>query len=77
MAITIAQVDTQIGLAWAALRVDEIEYEVRGRTLRFRTLPELQEHINWLMEMRQQLVVEAAVSSGDPICPVVSYQDTE
>ena len=75
--ITLAQLDTQIDAAWTALRVNEIEYSVNGRMLKFRTLDEMQRHINWLLELKQTLTATADVAAGDPVCPVVQYQDSE
>ena len=75
--ITLAQLDTQIDAAWTALRVNEIEYSVNGRMLKFRTLDEMSRHINWLLELKQTLTAQAAVSAGTAVCPVIEYQDSE
>lgn len=75
--ITTTQVDDQIDLAWAALRVNEIEYTVQGRTLRFRNLGELQNHINWLIELKQSLTASGNASADSPLCPVVEYANPE
>ena len=75
--ITTTQVDTQIDLAWAALRVNELEYTVQGRTLKFRTLGELQRHVNWLIELKQSLTAQSNASADSPLCPVVQYQNSE
>ncbi len=75
--ITLAQIDTQIEDAWGAINLGELSYNVRGRELRHHSLSEFQQHINWLLELRQSLLGQAAVAAGDPICPVVQYQNSE
>lgn len=75
--ITLAQIDTQIDDAWSAINLGELSYNVRGRELRYHSLSEFQNHINWLLELRQNLLGQAAVAAGDPICPVVQYQNPE
>ena len=75
--ITLAQVDTQIDTAWSALRVNELEYTVQGRTLKFRTLGELQRHVNWLIELKQSLTASSNASADSPLCPVVEYANPE
>ena len=75
--ITLAQIDTQIDSAWSAINLGELSYNVRGRELRYHSLSEFQSHINWLLELRQNLLGQAAVAAGDPLCPVVQYQNSE
>ena len=74
---TLAKIDTQIDAAWTALRVNEIEYSVHGRMLKFRTLQELQKHVEWLLDLKQRLTADALIASGDPVCPIVEYQNSE
>ncbi len=75
--LTLAQIDAQIDLAWAAINYGELSYNVRGRELRYHSLSEFQQHINWLLELRQNLAIQAAVDSGEPVCPVVQFQNSE
>ena len=75
--ITLAMIDTQIDDAWSAINLGELSYNVRGRELRYHSLSEFQSHINWLLELRQSLLGQAAVAAGDPLCPVVSYRNSE
>ena len=75
--ITLAQIDTQIDDAWSAINLGELSYNVRGRELRYHSLSEFQQHINWLLELRQSLLGVAAAAAGDPVCPVISYQNSE
>ena len=75
--ITLAQIDTQIDSAWSAIQVNEKSYTVQGRTLEFPSLDEFQRHINWLLELRQNLLGQADVAADEPVCPVVQYQDSE
>ncbi len=75
--ITLAQIDTQIDDAWSAINLGELSYNVRGRELKYHSLSEFQQHINWLLELRQSLLGQAAVAAGDPVCPVTSYQNSE
>lgn len=75
--ITLAQIDTQIDLAWNAINVNELSYNVRGRELVFHSLDAFQRHINWLLELRQSLLAQADVTAGDPVCPVVAYRESE
>ena len=75
--LTLAQIDTQIDEAWLAINLGELSYNVRGRELRYHSLSEFQSHINWLLELRQNLLGQAAVAAGDPLCPVVQFQNSE
>ncbi len=75
--ITLAQIDTQIDSAWLAINLGELSYNVRGRELTYHSLSQFQQHINWLLELRQNLLGQADISSGKPVCPVVQNQNSE
>ncbi len=75
--LTLAQVDAQIDSAWLAINLGELSYNVRGRELRYHSLSEFQNHINWLLELRQSLLGQAAVTAGEPLCPVIQYINSE
>tara|TARA_Y100000310_G_scaffold265257_1_gene276190 strand:+ start:3410 stop:3643 length:234 start_codon:yes stop_codon:yes gene_type:complete len=77
MAITAAQVDTQINAAWAAFQINEKSYTVDGRTLEFHTLDEMQRHIDWLMTLANKLSMKASGDANEAVCPVVQYQNSE
>ena len=75
--ITLAQIDTQIDDAWAAINYGELSYNVRGRELRYHSLSQFQSHLTWLFELRQNMLIQADIASGEPVCPVVQYQESE
>ena len=75
--ITLAQVDARINAAWEAVNLGELSYTVHGRELTFHSLDVFQRHINWLLELRQSLSAQAEIAAGEPVCPVVTYRNTE
>ena len=75
--LTLTQIDAQIDDAWAAINVHEKSYTVRGRELEFPSLDEFQRHIDWLLKLRQFILVQTEAASGGPLCPIVSYQNSE
>ncbi len=59
MAITLAQVQTQLAAAWAAINVGELSYSHDGQQTQFHSLDAMQRHIDWLRGLERELIAEA------------------
>jgi len=75
MAITLAQVDAAIDAAFAAFTLGETAYTLNGRRVEFRSLTELQNHIDWLSAQKVQLTAQNEIDAGGGGAAVVVFQE--
>lgn len=75
MALTLAQIDSAIDAAFAAYTLGELSYTIKGRTVSFRSITELDNHIDWLEKKKAELTAQSEINAGTSQAGLVRFQE--